>query len=347
MLKKPLGRTGLMVSEFCLGTMTFGRQTGEEEAHAQLDLARDHGIDFIDTAEMYPTNPVATETVGRTEEIIGNWLARTERRGELVIATKITGKGSAFVRGGAPVTAATVVEAVEGSLRRLRTDVIDLYQIHWPNRGGYHFRRNWEFDPSRIDREAELAHMAEVLEALAGLVRAGKIRFFGLSNETAWGTSQWLRIARDAGLPEVQTIQNEYSLLCRHYDLDLAELGQAEQVTLLAYSPLAAGLLTGKYAGRVVPSGSRMEATPNLGGRITPQVWGAVAAYLGVAKAHGLDPARMALAFLRDRPFPIIPILGATRFDQLVHDLGAAELTLSPEVRAEIAAVRRDHPMPY
>ena len=347
MQKKPLGRTGLMVSEFCLGTMTFGRQTEEAEAHAQIDLARDHGIDFLDTAEMYPVNPVAAETVGRTEEIVGNWLARSRRRGEVVIATKITGEGSPHVRGGAPVTGATVTEAVEGSLRRLKSDVIDLYQIHWPNRGSYHFRSNWDYDASGQNREETLANMAEVLEVLNGLVKAGKIRFFGLSNDTAWGTAQWLRIAREAGLPEVQTIQNEYSLLCRHYDLDLAELGNNERVSLLAYSPLAAGLLTGKYAGRVVPSGSRMEGTPNLGGRVTPQVWGAIAAYAGVANAHGLDLAQMALAWLRDRPFPIIPILGATTLGQLVHDLGAAQLVLTPEVKADIAAVRRDHPMPY
>lgn len=347
MRKKPLGRSGLMVSEFCLGTMTFGRQTDEAAAHAQIDLALDHGIDFLDTAEMYPTNPVAKETVGRTEEIVGSWLARSGRRQDVVIATKITGEGSAFVRDGAPVTAASLVAAVEGSLRRLGTDVIDLYQIHWPNRGSYHFRKNWSYDASGQNRDETLANMAEVLEALQGLVAAGKIRFFGLSNETAWGAAQWLRIAQQAGLPEVQTIQNEYSLLCRHYDLDLAELGVNEGVTLLAYSPLAAGLLTGKYAGRVVPSGSRMEATPNLGGRITTQVWGAVAAYLGIAKAHGLDPAQMALAFVKDRPFPVIPILGATTLEQLAHDLGAADLTLSPEVLAEIKAVHRDHPMPF
>ena len=203
MRKKPLGRTGLMVSEFCLGTMTFGRQTAEAEAHAQIDLALDQGVDFLDTAEMYPTNPVARESIGATEEIVGNWLARTGRRGDVVIATKITGEGSAFVRDGAPVTGPVLVQAVEASLRRLRTDVIDLYQIHWPNRGSYHFRRNWDYDASAQDRDRTLANMAEVLEALDGLVGAGKIRFFGLSNETAWGTSQWLRIAREAGLPQV------------------------------------------------------------------------------------------------------------------------------------------------
>jgi len=347
MRKVTLGRTGLEVSCLCLGTMTWGSQNTAEEGHAQLDLALDRGVDFIDTAEMYPVAPVRAETVGRTEEIIGQWFARTGRRGDVVLATKMTGEGSQAVRDGAPIGPETIREAVEGSLRRLGTDVIDLYQFHWPNRGSYHFRKSWSFDPSGQDRAATLAHMQEALETLEALVREGKIRHFGLSNESAWGTAQWLHLAEAGGLPRVQTIQNEYSLLCRFYDLDLAELGVNEDVTLLAFSPLAAGLLTGKYAGDVTPEGTRRARQPDLNGRITPRVWEAVSGYLGVAGEHGLDPVQMALAFIRQRPFPAIPILGATSTAQLETALGAAELTLSPEVLADIAAIQKAHPMPF
>ncbi|MFC7703075.1 aldo/keto reductase [Plastorhodobacter daqingensis] len=347
MKQLPLGRSGLMVSEFCLGTMTWGTQNTEAEAHAQIAMAQDHGVNFMDTAEMYPTNPVSAETMGRTEEFIGSWIAKSGRRNDWIIATKITGQGQGAVRAGAPITPATLVEAVEGSLGRLRTDVIDLYQLHWPNRGSYHFRKHWSYDPSSQDRAVTLAHMQDILETAQRLVEAGKIRHFALSNETAWGTAQWLRLSEDLNLPRVQSIQNEYSLLCRHFDTDLAELSVNEDVTLLAYSPLATGLLTGKYAGDVVPEGTRRSRTPDLGGRITPRVFEAVAAYLGVAKAHGLDPAQMALAWLRSRPFPVIPILGATSQSQLLVALGAAGLELAPEALEDIARVYRAHPLPY
>jgi len=347
MKRKPLGRTGLMVSEFCLGTMTWGSQNTEEEAHAQIDMALDGGVDFLDTAEMYPTNPVRAETVGRTEEIIGSWIARTGRRGDIVIATKITGEGQRLVRDGAPITPDLVEACVDGSLRRMRTDVIDLYQLHWPNRGSYHFRKMWRYDASGQDRAATLAHMEGVLECMDRLVRAGKVRHFGLSNETAWGMAQWLRIAGENGWPRAASIQNEYSLLCRYYDTDLAELGVNEEVTLLAYTPLAAGLLTGKYSGDVTPAGTRRSFTPDLGGRITPRVWGAVDAYLGIARRHGLDPVQMALAWVAGRPFPVIPIVGATSTGQLATVLGAAEVTLGADLREEIDAAHKAHPLPY
>ena len=347
MQRKPLGRTGLMVSEFCLGTMTWGSQNTEAEAHAQIDMALDRGVDFLDTAEMYPTNPVRAETVGLTEEIIGSWIARTGRRGALVIATKITGEGQRLVRDGAPITGALVEACVEASLRRMRTDVIDLYQLHWPNRGSYHFRRMWRYDASGQDRAETLAHMEAVLEAMDRLVRAGKVRHFGLSNETAWGMAQWLRIAEARGWPRAAAIQNEYSLLCRYYDTDLAELGVNEQVTLLAYAPLAAGLLSGKYQGDVTPAGTRRSFTPDLGGRVTRRMWEAVAAYLDIARRHGLDPVQMALAWVAGRPFPVIPIVGATSLAQLDTVLGAAGKVLSDEVRAEIDAAHRAHPLPY
>lgn len=347
MRQKPLGRTGLTVSELCLGTMTWGNRNTEAEGHAQLDMAVDHGITFIDTAEMYPVQPVAPETVGRTEEIIGTWFAKSGRRNDVVLASKITGEGQKAVRDGAPVTPETLIRAVHDSLRRLRTDVIDIYQIHWPNRGSYHFRQHWTYDPSGQSRAETLAHMEAILETVQVLVDQGKIRHFALSNETCWGTLQWLRIAEDKGLPRVATIQNEYSLLARHFDTDLAEMSVNENIPLLAYSPLATGLLTGKYAGNVTPDNSRRSRVPDLGGRITPRVFEAVAAYMGIAATHGLDPCQMALAWLRTRPFEVFPIIGATGPDQLELALGSVDVTLSDEVMADIAAAHRAFPLPY
>lgn len=343
----PLGRTGLNVSEFCLGTMTWGNQTPEDDAHAQIDRALTAGINFLDAAEMYPVNPVRAETVGRTEEVIGNWFARTGRRDEVVLATKLTGAGQPAVRDGGPVNGRVMIAAAEASLKRLQTEVIDLYQLHWPSRGSYHFRQSWHFDPSRQDRAAVLADMEEMLEAAQTLIKQGKIRHFALSNESTWGTAQWLRLAEEKGLPRVASIQNEYSLLCRLADTDLAELCHNEDVPLLGFSPLAAGLLTGKYAGDVTPEGSRRAVSPELSGRITPRVWEAVSAYLGIATRHGLHPVTMAIAWMRTRPFPLIPILGATWLDQLEPALAAAGLTLPEEVLAEIEAAHRAHPLPF
>lgn len=344
-----LGRSGLMVSELCLGSMTWGNRNSAAEGHAQIDTALDHGVNFIDTAEMYPVNPVAAETAGRSEEVIGSWFAKTRRRGDVVIASKITGAGQPAVRNGAPITKASLRAALEGSLRRLQTEVIDLYQLHWPNRGSYHFRQLWEYDPTREqDTAAILDHMAEVLETLQSFVNEGKILHFGLSNESAWGMANWLRIAAEAGGPPAQSIQNEYSLLCRTFDGDLAELCAREGVTLLAFSPLAAGILSGKYQGDVTPKGSRREGNPNLSGRLAShRVFDAVAAYHDVARAHGLDPCQMALAFVRSRPVPTIPIFGAVSAAQLDLALGSAEVTLTPELRAALSAVYRAHPMPY
>ena len=347
MRKVALGRTGLEVSALCLGSMTWGSQNTETEGHAQMDRALERGVDFIDTAEMYPTNPVRAETVGRTEAIIGSWLAARGGRDRVVIATKITGAGQGAVRDGLPVTAELMRGAVETSLRRLRTDYIDLYQMHWPNRGSYHFRKHWTYDPSGQDRAATLSHMRAILDTARALVEEGKIRHFGMSNETAWGTAQWLRLAEETGAPRVASMQNEYSLLCRHYDTDMSELAVNEDVTLLAYSPLAAGLLTGKYAGDVIPEGSRRSVNPDLGGRITPRVWEAVSAYLGIANEAGLDPAQMALAWCLARPFPSIPIVGATSLAQLDTVLGAAEVTLAPDVLDAIDLAHRAHPLPY
>ena len=347
MKMNPLGRTGIQVSELCLGTMTFGTQTDEAEAHAQIDMALAGGINFVDAAEMYPVNPISAETVGLTETIIGNWFAKTGRRSEVVLATKHSGSGFKHARDGAPISSQTIPEAVEGSLRRLQTDHIDLYQFHWPNRGSYMFRQNWRFDPSKQSHADTMAHMEDALEALQKQVDKGNIRAFGLSNESAWGTSQWLRIAEEKGWPRVASVQNEYSMLCRLYDTDMAEMSVNEDVGLLAFSPLAAGFLTGKYQHGSVPQGSRMDLVPEMGGRKSPRVFDAVDAYLAIAQRHGIDPIHMALAFTLQRPFMCSSIFGATRLDQLEHILKTPKVTLSDEVLAEIDDAHRAHPMPY
>lgn len=347
MKRTTLGSSGLEVSTMCLGSMTWGTQNTEAEGHAQIDRALAAGINFIDTAEMYPVNPVSEHTIGRTEEIIGNWFSRSGRRSDVVLATKMIGEGVKYVRGGTPIGPQSIREAVEASLRRLRTEHIDLYQFHWPNRGSYHFRRHWQFDPSRQGREQTVSDMAECLRTIEALRAEGKIGHFGLSNESAWGMAQWLALA-EAGLgPRACTLQNEYSLLCRLYDTDLAELGVNEEVTLLAYSPLAAGLLTGKYAPDVTPPGSRRSVNPDLGGRITLRVWDAIAAYQQIAREAGLHPVQMALAFFATRKFPVIPILGATSLEQLELALGAADLVLSADVQSEISRAYKLHGLPF
>lgn len=342
MRRIPLGRTGIEVPDLCLGTMTFGTQTSEAVAHTQIDMALDAGIDFLDTAHVYPVNPMSAETRGLTEEIIGNWIAKSGRRGEITLATKHRAKGPS----GTAIGPATIADAVEGSLKRLKTDEIDLYQFHAPNRGTYAFRRNWGFDPSDFDGEEIRQDMADCLGALQDMVDAGKIRAFGLSNESAWGMAQWLRLAEDGAGPRPASVQNEYSLLCRLFEPDLAELSAAENVVLLAYSPLGAGYLTGKYETGV-PAGSRKSINPEMGGRETVRVHEAIGAYLGIAKRHGLDPVHMALAFCRQRPFPVSAIFGATSAEQLAHNLAGRDVSLSDEIMAELDAAWRACPLPY
>lgn len=326
--------------------MTWGTQNTEAEGHEQIDIALGEGVNFIDTAEMYPVNPTSAETQGRTEEIIGSWFRKTGRRSDVVLATKITGKGISWVRDGAPISGAAIRDAVENSLDRLKTDYIDLYQLHWPNRGHYHFRKSWSYDPSGQDRIATENHIGEVLTVLGELVQAGKIRAIGLSNETCWGTDRFLQNAESSGLPRVASIQNEYSLLQRLFDLDLAELSLAEEVGLLAFSPLAAGLLTGKYQGGAIPHGSRRSLNEGLGGRYTPTSVDAVDAYCEVASKHGLDPAQMALAFCLSRPFMTSAIIGATTPDQLRTNIAAKDVRLGDEAMADIATVHRQFPIP-
>ena len=343
-----LGRTEMRVSELCLGTMTFGTQTSEADAHSQIDMALAAGINFVDTAEMYPVNPVRAETMGRSEAYIGSWNEKTGRRQDYILATKHSGEGS-VARDGAMISSATIAPTIEASLRRLKTDYIDLYQFHWPNRGSYMFRKNWTYDPTTSPQsKAEvLADMEDCLGALQREVDRGTIRAFGLSNESAWGTAQWLRLSEAGKGPRVASIQNEYSLLCRLYDTDLAELSHFEDVGLLSFSPLAAGFLTGKYQNGAVPEGSRKSIVAEMGGRQSAHVEAAVAAYLDIAAEHDLDPVHMALAWCKTRPFMASAIFGATTVDQLAHLLKGVDLVLSDAVLASIDRAHRAHPMPY
>ena len=342
-----LGRTDLMVSAFCLGSMTWGTQNTEAEGHAQIDMSLDHGINFIDTAEMYPTNPLTKETQGDTERVIGSWIEQSGRRQDIILATKVSGQGYKNVRDGAPISPETIEIALNNSLKSLKTDYVDLYQLHWPNRGSYMFRQNWSFDPSAQNSAETEDHMLEVLNALDGHIKAGRIRHIGLSNESTWGTMRWLQLAEQHNLPRMVSVQNEYSLLCRLYDTDMAEMTQHEQVGLLAFSPLAAGMLSGKYGPDQTPDGSRRSITTDLGGRITDNVWPAIDAYQAVADRHGLNIVQMAMAWCLTRPFMTSAIFGATSLDQLKTILDAQDLTLSEDVLKDLNTAHKNHPMPY
>jgi aryl-alcohol dehydrogenase-like predicted oxidoreductase len=337
MKMKKLGRTDISVSEICLGTMTWGKQNTEAEGHAQMDYAIAHGINFFDTAEMYAVPPDAS-TYGKTEEIIGTWFRNTGRRNDIVLASKVAGGGRPWVRGGRGIDGPSVREAVEGSLKRLQTDRIDLYQIHWPRRGHYHFEGSWDYNPYLQDREAVVPNMLEVLQVMGELVKEGKILHFGLSNESAWGTMQYLKLSMELGLPRVQTIQNEYNFLRRYYDMDLAELAFHEDVGLLAYSPLAAGAISGKYLGGVLPEGTR-GAVAGSAYRNNQYTEPAIRAYMGLADKHGLDVCQMAIAFCLTKPFMTSVIIGATTMEQLKSDIAAADVELSDAVLNEIQQI--------
>ena len=338
-----LGDSDLNVSALCLGTMTFGQQNDAAEGHAQLDLAFDRGVNFIDTAEMYPVPPRA-ETVNRTETIVGDWL-RGRPRDQVILATKVAGpnRNMAWIRGGPKaLDRANIRAAIEGSLGRLRTDHIDLYQLHWPERNVPMFGR-YQFDPAQ---ETRAVPIREQLEALAELVREGKIRYLGLSNEHPWGVMEFLRLAGELALPRVVSIQNPYNLINRTFETGLTEIAYRERVGLLAYSPLAFGHLTGKY-----------QADPGAAGRVTlfqgfaqryekPNVQPAVAAYAGLARRHGLSPAELALSFVYRRWFVASTIIGATSLAQLTENLGAWDKPLSAEVLAEIEALHLRHTNP-
>ncbi len=339
---RPLGRSDLKVSALCLGTMTFGEQNSEAEAHAQLDLALSHGVNFIDTAEMYPVAPRA-ETVHRTEAYIGTWL-KHQPRDKLVIATKIAGpaRGFTWIRGGPRITREHVQAAIDGSLKRLQTDYVDLYQIHWPDRyvpmfGGTSYDASQERDSTPI---------AEQLTALGELVKAGKVRHIGLSNETPWGVLEFVRCAEQLGLPRIATIQNAYHLMNRTFEMGLAEACHHADVGLLAYSPLAFGHLSGKYLENPQAPG-RITLFPGFGQRYNkPNVPAASAEYVRIAREAGMSPATLALAFARTRWFTTSVIVGATSLAQLQENLQSARTTLSAEVLAQIEAVHARLPNP-
>ena len=343
---RKLGRTGLDVSAICLGTMTWGTQNTEAEGHEQMDYAVGQGVNFFDTAELYPTVPVSVETFGGTESIIGTWFARRGKRDDIIIATKVVGPGDFGPEHGVDISPVKIRRACERSLKRLQTDYIDLYQLHWPNRGSYHFRRSWGYQPETQDTAKALDDFAAILEELGKLADEGKIRHVGLSNETVWGTAQYLRVAGERNLPRVASVQNEYSLLHRIFEGDFAELSHHEDVGLLAFSPLAAGILSGKYRNGAVPAGSRMDIQPGLNGRYTERSKPAIEAYLQVADKHGLDPAQMAIAFCLTRPFMASVIIGSTSMDQLRNDIAAIDLDLSDAVMDDIFATYQQYPHP-
>ena len=343
---KKLGNTDLKVSTICLGTMTWGEQNSENEGFKQMDYALERGINFFDTAEMYAIPPTQ-QTYGSTETIIGNWFAARGHRDKVILASKINGPGSNWLRGGNNrIDKKNIQRAVKDSLERLQTDYIDLYQLHWPNRGSYHFGRIWEFEP-RFDAAQEEDNFLEVLHTLQGMITDGTIRHLGLSNETAWGTMKWLQLAEREGLPRMATIQNEYSLLCRHFEPDLSEIALSEDVGLLAWSPLARGILSGKYLDGARPKGSRLTLDSRIDHRSCDQVDSAVAQYIALAEQHELDPCQMALAFVNSRAFVASNIAGASTMQQLQNNIDAIELTLSSEVLAGIEHIRRQYPMPY
>ena len=344
---RKLGKTDLDVSVICLGTMTWGRQNTEAEGHEQMDYALGEGVNFWDTAEMYAVPPTP-DTYGKTEEIIGTWFVKNAaKRSDVILASKIAGPGLGWVRGGNyKIDRANILEAVEGSLKRLQTDYIDLYQLHWPNRGSYHFSQHWRYNP-KFDPKAEEANFIEVLETMDELINAGKIRHIGLSDETAWGTMRYLELSQKHGLPRMQSIQNEYSLLCRLFEPDFAEVAVAENCGLLAWSPLATGMISGKYLDGARPESTRWTIGGQSQARDTRQANKAVKGYIAVAEKHGLDVCQMALAFINDRPFVTSNIIGATTMEQLKSNIASIDIELSQDVLADIENVYRDYPVPY
>jgi aryl-alcohol dehydrogenase-like predicted oxidoreductase len=344
---RKLGRTGIDVSLIGLGTMTYGEQNSEAEGHEQMDYALDHGVNLFDTSELYSIPP-KPETMGSTERIIGTWFQARSNRDKVILATKVVGRTvmTWFRADGSPgrLTRAQMTEALDGSLARLQTDYIDLYQLHWPDRA-----TPFGANPTRYtsaDFDGDGAPMHETLGILQDLITAGKIRQIGVSNESAWGTMRFIAESNARKLPRVQSIQNAYNLLNRTFETALAEIGMRERVGLLAYSPLGQGYLTGKYLGGARPARAR-NTLFNRGQRY--ELAGAeeaTRAYLDLAAAHGLDPSQMAIAFVNQQPFVTSTLVGATTMEQLKNNLGASDLMLSPEVMTGIDAIHQRYGNP-
>jgi len=344
MEQRPLGRTGLDVSAICLGTMTWGTQNTEAEGHAQMDYALDRGVTFWDTAEMYSVPPTA-ESYGGTERIIGSWFAKTGKRNQVVLASKISGPGThmAYVRDGKPrLDAKNIKAAVEASLKRLQTDWIDLYQLHWPNRSVNSFGK---LGYAHDEGEAFIAP-EETLAALADEVKAGRIRHVGLSNETPWGLMRFVEASDRLGLPRPVSIQNPYSLLNRSFEVGLSEFAHRDKLGLLAYSPLAFGALSGKYLGGARPPQGRLTLFARFSRYNGEHADAAVGEYVALARQHGLDPAQMALAFVTSRPFTVSTIIGATTMEQLRSNIASSEIKLSDEVLQGIEAIHKRYTIP-
>lgn len=331
------------MSEICLGTMTWGEQNSESEAHEQLNYAMAQGINFIDTAEMYPVPPRA-ETACRTEQYIGTWL-KHQPRDKLIVASKIAGPGRRdWLRGGrTAISRENIIEALHDSMQRLQTDYLDLYQIHWPDRNVQSFGAT-QFN---LEREAETVPILEQIEAMAELMQAGKIRYYGLSNETSWGVCRFSWLARQHGLPHPVSIQNIYNLASRQFDTDLAEATFRENIPLLAYSPLAGGVLTGKYLNGAKPANARMVKFAEFQPRNRrPTVAFATADYVALAKQHGIGPDQMALAFVRQRWFVKSTIIGATTMEQLKRNIDSIKITLDKKILDGIKAIHARYSTP-
>ena len=340
---KKLGNTNLNVSTICLGTMTWGEQNTQEEGFQQMDYALDRGVNFWDTAEIYSVPP-KQETFGHTEVIIGNWFEKTKKRDKVVLASKVCGPMREYVRGGGnQFGEKNITEALEGSLKRLKTDFIDLYQLHWPERKTNFFGKlGYEHDDS-----GEWNQFEDVLGNLKKFIDQGKIKHVGVSNETPWGLSKYLELSRDQKLPRMLSVQNPYNLLNRTYEVGLAEISVREQAGLLAYSPLAGGYLTGKYRNKQLPKNSRMERDGNFWTRYAkPNTDKAVEAYYKIAKKHTLDLTQMSLKFLEIQPFITSVIIGATTMEQLKTNIESVNIKLTDEIINEINQVQTIYPNP-
>lgn len=323
-----LPHSTLEVSQICLGTMTFGVQNSEQDAFRQLDFALERGVNFIDTAEMYPVPP-SPQTQGATEQHIGNWLKHSGKREKVVLATKVAGpRNMPHIRDNMKLDRRNIHLAIDDSLRRLQTDYVDLYQIHWPQRQTNCFGQlNYPYPT-----EQEEVTLVETLEALAELIKVGKVRYIGVSNETPWGVMTLLRLAEKHELPRIVSIQNPYNLLNRSFEVGLSEISHYEGVQLLAYSPLAFGTLSGKYLDGQRPEGARCSLFERFVRYFTPQGIEATAAYVNLAREHGLDPAQMALAFVNQRPFVASNIIGATTIEQLESNINSLDVVLTDEL---------------